>query len=134
MRRFWKLENWPQCKGYSLCKMVSLGQKIKLPKTCKNLSTSTLQTFYAKNSSKKQLIFEKWDDFENWKNRDNAKAIAFEKWSIWVKKLNCLKHVKNSSISTLQTFYAKNGFKKQLIFEKWDDFENWKKIATMQRL
>ena len=86
MRRFWKLEKWAQCKGCSLCKMVSLGQKIKLPKTCKNLSTSTLQTFYAKNSSKKQLIFEKWDDFENWKNRDNAKVIAFEKWSIWVKK------------------------------------------------
>ena len=35
MRRFWKLEKWPQCKGYSLWKMVSLGQKIKLPKTCK---------------------------------------------------------------------------------------------------
>ena len=30
-------ENWqkgPQCKGYSLCKMVSLGQKLKMPKTC----------------------------------------------------------------------------------------------------
>ena len=22
------------CKGYSLCKMVSLGQKLKIPKTC----------------------------------------------------------------------------------------------------
>ena len=34
VRRFWKLEKWPLCKGYSLCKMVILGQKIKLPKTC----------------------------------------------------------------------------------------------------
>ena len=34
MRRFWKLEKWPLCKGYSLCKMVSFRQKIKLPKTC----------------------------------------------------------------------------------------------------
>ena len=34
IRPFWKLEKWPQCKGHSLCKMVSLGQKIKLPKTC----------------------------------------------------------------------------------------------------
>ena len=33
--RFWKLEKWPQCKGYSLCKRVNLGQKIKLPWTCK---------------------------------------------------------------------------------------------------
>ena len=34
IRRFLKLEKWPQCKGYSPWKMVSLGQKIKLPKTC----------------------------------------------------------------------------------------------------
>ena len=34
MRRFWKLEKWPLCKGYSLCKMVSFRQKIKFPKTC----------------------------------------------------------------------------------------------------
>ena len=24
-------QKWPQCKGYSPCKMGSLGQKIKLP-------------------------------------------------------------------------------------------------------
>ena len=27
-------ENRPSCKGYSLCKIVSLGQKLKLKKTC----------------------------------------------------------------------------------------------------
>ena len=27
-------ENRPSCKGYRLCKMVSLGQKFKWPKTC----------------------------------------------------------------------------------------------------
>ena len=27
-------ENWPSCKGSRLCKMVSLGQKFKWPKTC----------------------------------------------------------------------------------------------------
>ena len=34
IRRFSKLEKRPLCKGYSPCKMVILGQKIKLPKTC----------------------------------------------------------------------------------------------------
>ena len=34
IRRFWNLQKWPLCKKYSLCKMVILGQKIKLPKTC----------------------------------------------------------------------------------------------------
>ena len=27
-------QKWPLCKGYSLCKMVSLGQKLKSPKIC----------------------------------------------------------------------------------------------------
>ena len=31
---FENLQKWPQCKGYSLCKVVSLGQKLKLRKAC----------------------------------------------------------------------------------------------------
>ena len=27
-------QNWPRCIGYSPCKMVSLGQKLKMPKRC----------------------------------------------------------------------------------------------------
>ena len=27
-------QKWPQCEGYSLGKMVSLAQKLKMPKTC----------------------------------------------------------------------------------------------------
>ena len=42
--------------------------------------------FMQKNGSKKQLIFEKRDHFENWeKNGRNAKAIIFAKWPTWVK-------------------------------------------------
>ena len=34
MRAFWKFQKLPQCKGYGLCKMGSLGQKFKMPKRC----------------------------------------------------------------------------------------------------
>ena len=34
-------------------------------KHAKNLSKNTWELFYAKNSSKKQLILEKWEHFEN---------------------------------------------------------------------
>ena len=27
-------QNWPQCKGYSLCKIGTLGQNLKFSKTC----------------------------------------------------------------------------------------------------
>ena len=47
-----------QCKGYSLCKMV-LAQKLKMPKTCDKRLYKHIRLFYAKNGSKKQLIFEK---------------------------------------------------------------------------
>ena len=26
--------NWPRCKGYILCKIATLSQKLKMPKTC----------------------------------------------------------------------------------------------------
>ena len=57
------------------------------------------------------------------------KAIAFTKWSVWVKNYKCQKHEKNHSTRTLDLFCAKNRSKKHQIFEKWDNFENrpsWK--------
>ena len=58
-------QKWPQCKGYSPCKILSLGQKIKWPKTYEKRFYKGLELFYAKNSSKKQLIYKKWEHFEN---------------------------------------------------------------------
>ena len=52
------------------------------------------------------------------KNGHNAKAIAHAKYSVWVKKYNCLKHAKNVFTNTLNLLFAKNGSKKPLIFEK----------------
>ena len=46
------------------------------------------------------------------KNGHNAKAIAHAKYSVWIKKLNCLKHARNVSTNTLELLYAKNGWKK----------------------
>ena len=57
-----------------------MGQKIK---RAENVSTNTLKLFYAKNGSKKKLIFKKYDHF---KNCHNAKSIALAKYSLWVKK------------------------------------------------
>ena len=51
-------------------------------------------------------------------NGHNAKATAHAKYLIWVKKYNCLKHSENNSTNTFKLFYAKNGSKKHIIFEK----------------
>ena len=49
------------------------------------------------------------------KNGQNAMDLAHTK---------CLKHPKNVSTNTLKLFYAKNGWKKHLVFEKGEHSEN----------
>ena len=78
-------------------------------------------------AGKKHQILEKWDVFENRpfaKAIAHAKAIAFEKCSVWVKNYKCQKYAKNHCTRTLKLFCAKNPSKKHQILEKWDDFEN----------
>ena len=50
-------------KAIAHAKILSLGQKIKLPKTAKNVSTNTLELFYKKNGSKKTANIRKMRAF-----------------------------------------------------------------------
>ena len=64
-------------------------KKCKSQKNIENESRSTINLFHAKKkSSKKQVTFEKLDHFENWQKSVLSKAIAFAKWSVWVKNVN----------------------------------------------
>ena len=125
-------ENWQKsllCKGFSLWKMVSYVQKLKkCKKNTENDSRSTIKFFQAKNASKKQLIFEKCDHFENWQKWLLSKGYSIWKMVSLSQKIKFQKKNKGKhSRSTIKLFHAKNGFTKQLIFEKWDHFENWQK-------
>ena len=85
-------------------------------KIAKNVSTNTFKLFYAKNGSKKQFIFEKGEHFENGQKWPQSKGPC-KILSLGQKK-NCLKHTKNVCTNTLKSLSAKNGSKKQKIFEK----------------
>ena len=102
---------------YIVCKMFSLGQKLK------NHWTRKLELFCGKSHWEKNQICEKSDRVEN-RRLAHAKAIAFAKWSVWVKTLKCQKHAKNHPTRTLELFCARNRFKKNQIFEKGENFEN----------
>ena len=52
------------------------------------------------------------------------KAIAFAKWSVWVKNSKYQRHAKNHSTRSFELFCAKNRSKKPQILKKWDNFEN----------
>ena len=93
-------------------------------KHAKSVSINTLELFYGKNSSKNQLIFEKWEHFENGQKWPPCKGYSSCTILSLGQKENCLKDAKNVPINTFELFYAKNNSKKQLIFEKWEHFEN----------
>ena len=48
-------KNWPSCKGYRLCKMLTLGQKLKFKKTCQNSFYKSFRVVLCKKPLKKTL-------------------------------------------------------------------------------
>ena len=62
---FQKWPNWPLCKGYSLWKIVTFGQNLNFKEHAKNNRSTTLELFGAKTRSKKHLIFEKLQSYQN---------------------------------------------------------------------
>ena len=120
-------QKWPLCKGYSLCKMVSLRQKIKLLKTCEKRLHKHITAVLFKKRSKKHLIFEKWDDFENRQKWPLCKGYSLCKMVSLRQKIKLLKTCEKRLHKHITAVLFKKRSKKHLIFEKWDDFENRQK-------
>ena len=82
-------ENRPSCKGYRLCKMVSLAQKHKWPKTCEKGFCKHVRVVLCKKPlKKKKHIFVKWDHFENrpaCKGYRLCKMVSFAQKLKWPK-------------------------------------------------
>ena len=118
----YNFENRPSCKGYSLGKMLSLGQKFKMPKTYEKLFYKNVTVGLCKKPLEKKTQYLRNETRLKIghlaKAIAHAKAIALEKYSVWVKNLKCQKHAKNHSLRTLQLICAKNRSKKHQIFEK----------------
>ena len=88
------------------------GSKIKkCQKHAKNHTTITLELLCAKNCSKKQQIFEKWEHFEN---RSSCKGYSPCKGYSLCEMVNLGQKLK----------VQKTAQKNRQIFEKFDNFEN----------
>ena len=109
-------------KGYSLCKMISLGQNKKMgQKHAKNHSTITLQLFCAKNCSIKNQILEKRDNFENrpsCKGYRPCKDYSLCKMISLGQILKLPKICEKHSTITLELVVAKHHSKKHQILKK----------------
>ena len=108
--------------------MVSLGQKLKMPKTCEKPFYKNIKVVLCKKTARKDTKYSRNEASLKIghlaKAIAHAKAIAFAKWSVWVKNQKCQKHANNHSKRILKLFCAKNRSRKHQVFEKWDKFEN----------
>ena len=59
-------QKWPQCKGYSPCKILSLGQKIKQPKTCEKRFWKHHKVVLCKKRLQKTANIRKMRAFWKW--------------------------------------------------------------------
>ena len=78
-RHFKNGKNWPRRKGYSLCKMVSLGQKLKMPKTCEKRLYEHIRVNVCRKPLKKTRNIRKKEHFENGQNWPRRKGYSLGK-------------------------------------------------------
>ena len=69
-------QNWPRCMDYSPCKIVSLGQNLKTEKRCEKRLCDHIRVVVFRNRSRKHLIFEKGEHFENDQNWPRRKGYS----------------------------------------------------------
>ena len=73
--------------GYSLCKIISLGQKIKLHKTHQKRLYNHITVYSMQKTALEKIKYSKNATILNIdKNGLHPWAIAFAKSSVWVKK------------------------------------------------
>ena len=121
----------PLCKGYSPCKILTLGQKIKLPKTCKKCCYKHIQVILCKKRLQKTAHIRKMGVFWKWpqyKGYSPCKILSLGQ------KIKLPKTCEKRLYKHIQVVLCKKRLQKTAPMRKITAFLNWPKIATMQRL
>ena len=105
-------QNWPRGKAYRRCKIATLGQKLKMPKTCEKRFYNNVELLYAKNGSKKHLIFEKWEHFENSQNWPRGKGYRLCKIATLGQKLKMPKTCEKQFYNHIRVVVCKKRLQK----------------------
>ena len=108
-------QKWPPSKGYRLAKILYLGQKLKMHKNTLKTFIHHIAVVLSKNRLQKTAIIRK--HFLNIQKWPPSKGYTPKDLTLG-QKLKMRKNMLKRFYNTLQLFYAKNGSKKQLIFEK----------------
>ena len=100
----------------------------------KSSCRSTLQLYYAKNGSKKQLIFEKWDHFKNWQKCPQYKGYRLWNLVSLGQKLKMPKTCDKTLYKHIRLVLCKKRLRKAANIWEMRPFWKLAKMATMQRL
>ena len=126
------------CKSYSLWKMVSLGQKLKMSKTCEKPFQGNIRVVLCKKPARKNKNIQEIRDILQKlailsKPIAQAKAIAFAKWSVWVQKLKISKTSKKPFYMIIRNVLCKKTARKNKTNIR-EMSQNFAKSAIMQGL
>ena len=125
---FENCQKWPPSKGYRLCKIVTLGQKLKMHKKLLKTFLQHIAVNLCKKRLQKHLILEKWEHFENCQKWQPREGYRLCKIVTLGQKLKMHKNMLKTFLQHIAAVLCKNGSKKQLILEKWEHFENGQKL------
>ena len=81
-----------EAKGIALAKWSVWVKNLKCQKGAKHVSTTTLELLCKKTAPKNTLYSKNENMLKMAKIGHEAKAIAFAKWSVWVKNYKCQKN------------------------------------------
>ena len=109
--------------------MVSLGQKLKMPKRCEKRLSSTLELLCAKNRSKKHLIFEKREHFQNGQNWPRRKGYSLCKMVSLGQKLKMPKRCEKRLYGHIRVVVSKKTASKITLYSKNESILKMAKIG-----
>ena len=151
MTTFQNRQNWPPCQGYSLCKMLNLGQKLTFPKACgKRLQNYSSSEFFCKighHANKTRVVWlqKKTPNIRKMTTFPKSAKLATmprlqplrnpKNDSQFGSKIKIPKNIrKNDSRTTSRVFLSKKRLLKTPNIRKMTTFPKSAKLATMPRL
>ena len=125
-------KNGQNAKAIADAKYSVWVKKYNFLKHARNFFTNTLKLFYAKNGSKKQLILEKWEHFENGRKWPPSKGYRLCKIVTLAQKLKMHKNMLKTFLQHIAVVLCKKRLEKTANFGKMRAFWKWPKMATKQ--
>ena len=123
-------QNWPRGKGYRLCKIATLGQKLKMPKRCEKLLLDLIKDVVLKKPLQKHLLLEKSEQFENGQSRSRCMGYSPCKMLSLGQKLKMPKRWEKRFYNHTEVVVCKKLLPKTPNSRKMRAFWKWPNLAT----